>query len=113
MPSRKKNLFEMGTDFGDDWSSDNKNKASKKISTETKIPQKHQLHFAKEKRRGKVVTIVKPFCLEKKDLQILLKIIKKKLGTGGTLKENTLEFQGELQKQLKVILEKMEYCFKQ
>jgi len=108
----KKNLFEMGADFGDDWSSDNKNKASKKISTEIKAPQKHQLHFAKEKRRGKVVTIVKPFCLEKKDLQVLLKIVKKKLGTGGTLKENTLEFQGERQEQLKVILEKMEYRFK-
>ena len=113
MPSRKKNLFEMSADFGDDWSSDNKNKASKKISTEIKAPQKHQLHFTKEKRRGKVVTIVKPFCLEKQDLQELLKIVKKKLGTGGTLKENTLEFQGELQEQLKIILEKMEYRFKQ
>jgi translation initiation factor 1 len=108
----KKNLFEMGADFGDDWSSDNKNKPAKKISTEIKAPQKHQLHFAKEKRRGKVVTIVQPFCLEKKELQSLLKTIKKKLGTGGTLKENTLEFQGELQEQLRIILEKLEYRFK-
>ena len=111
MPSRK-NLFEMGADFGDDWSSDNKNKTSQKISTEIKTPQKHQLHFAKEKRRGKVVTIVKPFCLEKKELQSLLKTVKKQLGTGGTLKENTLEFQGELKEQLKIILEKLEYRFK-
>ncbi len=102
----------MGTDFGDDWSSDNKVKTAKNISTEIKIPQKHQLHFSKEKRRGKVVTIVKPFCLEKKELQSLLKIVKKKLGTGGTLKENTLEFQGELQEQLRVILETLEYHFK-
>ncbi len=109
----KKNLFEMGADFDDDWSSDNKVKAVKNISTEIQIPQKHQLHFAKEKRRGKVVTIVKPFCLEKKDLQALLKMIKKKLGTGGTLKENTLEFQGEIQEQLRVILENLEYRFKQ
>ena len=73
----KKNLFEMGADFGDEWSSDNKDKPSKKITTEIKEPNKHQLHFAKEKRRGKVVTIVKPFCLEKKDLQALLKTLKK------------------------------------
>ncbi len=109
----KKNLFEMGADFDDDWSSDNKVKAVKNISTEIQIPQKHQLHFAKEKRRGKVVTIIKPFCLEKKELQALLKMIKKKLGTGGTLKENTLEFQGEIQEQLRVILENLEYRFKQ
>ena len=108
----KKNLFEMGANFGDEWSSDNKDKSGQKVSTEIKSPEKHQLHFAKEKRRGKVVTIVKPFCLEKKELQVLLKTVKKKLGTGGTLKENTLEFQGELQEQLKVILEKMEYRFK-
>jgi translation initiation factor 1 len=109
----KKNLFEMGTDFGDDWSSDNKTKEVKHLSTEIKTPQKHQLHFAKEKRRGKVVTIVKPFCLEKKELQALLKSIKKKLGTGGTMKEDTLEFQGEVHPQLKVILEKLGYRFKQ
>ncbi len=109
----KKNLFEMGADFGDEWRSNNKDKPGQKVSTEIKSPEKHQLHFAKEKRRGKVVTIVKPFCLEKSELQSLLKIIKKKLGTGGTLKENTLEFQGELQEQLRVILEKMEYRFKQ
>ena len=112
MPSREKNLFEMGADFGDDWSSDNKDKSSKKISTEIKAPEKHQLHFAKEKRRGKVVTIVKPFHLEKETLQSLLKVIKKKLGTGGTLKDNTLEFQGDLQVPLKELLESLEYRFK-
>ncbi len=108
----KKNLFEMGADFGDEWSSDNKDKPSKKITTEIKEPNKHQLHFAKEKRRGKVVTIVKPFCLEKKDLQALLKTLKKKLGTGGTLKEDTLEFQGDTPEQIRKHLEVMGYRFK-
>ena len=116
MPSREKNLFEMGADFGAEpengWSSDNKNKPGRKISNESKMPEKHQLHFAKEKRRGKVVTIVKPFHLEKETLQSLLKTIKKKLGTGGTLKDNTLEFQGDLQTPLKEILETLEYRFK-
>jgi translation initiation factor 1 len=105
----------MGANFSDKWESDNKDKASKQPGfsyDKILLPQKHQLHFAKEKRRGKVVTIVKPFCLEKKTLQALLKTVKKKLGTGGTLKENTLEFQGELQEQLRVVLKKMEYRFK-
>ena len=108
----KENVFEMGADFGDDWSSDNKDKPSKKISTEIKVPEKHQLHFAKEKRRGKIVTIVQPFYLEKAILQALLKTLKKKLGTGGTVKENSLEFQGDIPEQVRKHLEKMEYRFK-
>ena len=108
----KKNLFEMGSDFGDEWSSDNKNKPSKKISTEIKAPEKHQLHFAKEKRRGKVVTIVKPFYLDKTSLQALLKTLKKKLGTGGTVKENSLEFQGDIPEVLHEHIENLGYAFK-
>ena len=111
----RKNLFEMGADFGDSWESDNKNKITTAKSTSCKeilAPEKHQLHFAKEKRRGKVVTIVKPFCLAPNDLKTLLKNMKKRLGTGGTVKENTLEFQGELQAQLKPVLENLQYRFK-
>ena len=108
----KENLFEMGANFGDAWSSDNKDKPSKQKSTELKEPNKHQLHFAKEKRRGKVVTIVKPFCMEKKELQVLLKTLEKKLGCGGTLKEDTLEFQGDIPEQIRKHLEAMEYKFK-
>lgn len=108
----KENLFEMGANFEDEWSSDNKDKPSKSKSTELKAPEKHQLHFAKEKRRGKVVTIVKPFYLEKKELQALLKTLKKKLGTGGTAKEDSLEFQGEIAEVLRGHLEEMGYRFK-
>jgi len=65
----KKNLFEMGANFLNEWSSDNKEKPKKKISNQIKEPEKHKLHFAKEKRRGKVVTIVKPFYLSSNDLK--------------------------------------------
>jgi len=108
----KENLFEMGADFGDDWSSDNKDKANKTISTEIKAPEKHQLHFAKEKRRGKVVTTVKPFYLDKASLQALLKTLKMKLGTGGTVKENSLEFQGDISDMLRKHIEGLGYRFK-
>ena len=108
----KKNLFEMGADFGDEWSSDNKDNPSKKTSTEVKSPEKHQLHFAKEKRRGKVVTLVKPFYLDKAALQALLKTLKKKLGTGGTVKEDSLEFQGDIPELLRKHLEVLGYRFK-
>jgi translation initiation factor 1 len=107
----KKNLFEMGANFEEGWSSDNKEK-SKPKTIEVKTPNQHQLHFAKEKRRGKVVTIVKHFHLEKSQLQELLKVLKKKLGTGGTVKEDTLEFQGDIPEQICKHLEALEYRFK-
>ena len=102
----------MGADFGDDWSSDNKDKANKTISAEIKAPEKHQLHFVKEKRRGKVVTTVKPFYLDKASLQTLLKTLKMKLGTGGTVKENSLEFQGDISDMLRKHIEGLGYRFK-
>lgn len=108
----KENLFEMGADFSDGWASDNKDKPAKKGSAEVKTPQKHQLHFAKEKRRGKVVTIVKPFCLDKNALQALLKTLKKRLGTGGTVKEDSLEFQGDIPALLRKHLDTLGYRFK-
>jgi len=108
----RENVFEMGANFNDEWTSDNKNTSSSKLIFEIKASNKHQLHFAKEKHRGKIVTIVKPFYLAKSDLQSLLKTLKKKLGTGGTVKENTLEFQGDIQNQVRRHLEVLEYSFK-
>ena len=102
----------MSADLGDGWSSDNKDKPFKKISTEIKAPEKHQLHFAKEKRRGKIVTIVKPFYLDKTTLQALLKTLKKKLGTGGTVKEDSLEFQGDIPDMLRKHIGALGYTFK-
>ncbi len=108
----KKNLFEIGAQFEETWVSDNKQKSSKKVTNNIELPEKHQLHLAKEKRRGKVVTIVRPFHLPKEELHTLLKILKKKLGTGGTLRENSLEFQGDIPDTLRAQLEVLQYRFK-
>ena len=102
----------MGASFDEGWSSDNKTTQISQQNVEVKPPQKHKLFLAKEKRRGKVVTIVQPFCLEKRELQALLKTLKKKLGTGGTLKENTLEFQGDIAVGVRQALESLAYGFK-
>ncbi len=101
----------MGADLGDGWEADNKQKPSEQ-NRETKPPEKHRLYLAKEKRRGKVVTIVKPFYLDKDKLKTLLKHLKKRLGTGGTLKEDALEFQGDIPQQVRTALEEMRYRFR-
>lgn len=107
----KKNIFEMGASWNDGWSSDNKIKGDNSPK-ETKTPDKHRLHFAREKRNGKVVTIVKPFFLDDTATETLLKTLKKSLATGGTIKDDTLEFQGELQDKLKENLIKLGFRFK-
>ncbi len=104
-------MFEMGAKFDDGWSAPSKKKRES-IECEIKPFEKHQLTFAKEKRKGKVVTIVKPFYLEKKELQSLLKTLKKKLATGGAIKENSLEFQGEVKEVLLEELQKLHFKIK-
>ncbi len=107
----KKNLFEIGASWNDGWSSDNKEKQTTQ-NQEIQEPSKHRLHFAKEKRNGKTITIVKPFFLSKEDLEQTLKTLKKSLATGGTTKENSLEFQGEVSEKLKAQLIKLGFNLK-
>ncbi len=103
-------MFEMGAKFDEGWSLEKETKQS--ATKEFKAYDKHHLHFAKEKRKGKVVTIVKPFFLEKKELQAILKQLKKKLATGGALKEDSLEFQGEVKERLGVALRELGFGMK-
>ncbi len=108
----KRNIFEMGAKIDDSWSSDNKNKATKRDDEQIKPPSKHLLSLAKEKRRGKIVTTAKSFHLPRSDFQALLKSLKKSLGAGGTIKDDSLEIQGDLGVKLREKLEDMGYRFK-
>ena len=108
----KKNLFEMGAKFEDGWSSDNRQKSKKQTNTETKAPNKHSLTIAKEKRRGKIVIIIKEFFISKSELKSLLTDIKKHLGCGGTIKNNSIELQGNLSKEAKDYLIQKNFTFK-
>ncbi len=48
-----------------------------------------------EKRRGKTVTVVDEIPLVEKDVKALLRDLKKRLASGGTCKQNTIELQGD------------------
>ena len=73
------------------------------VFQEIKTPSKHFLVFRKEKRRGKVVTLVGEFFLSVDDANETLKTVKKKLACGGTYKEGWMEFQSEVQEKLKTL----------
>lgn len=100
----------MGAKFNDSWSSDNRAQ-TKSQPKEIKAPSKHLLTVAKEKRRGKSVTIIKPFFLSDKDFKELLKTLKKSLGCGGTIKESQLELQGDIAAVAKDLLIKKGFRF--
>jgi len=93
--SRGKKLdLNIGADFGSDWQEITESKPKYKL--QIKEPSKHQLFFKKEKRRGKVVTLVGELHVSKDDASVLLKKLKKKLGTGGSFKDGFMEFQGDI-----------------
>lgn len=103
--------FEMGSNMqGDSWDT-SKNKPVKKRIPIT-LKKEHQLVFTYEKRKGKPVTLVGRFyCLEVEKKEVL-KLLKKKLACGGAIKNEWLEFQGDVKQKIKDILQKEDWKFK-
>lgn len=96
--------------FKDKWSLvEDKKVLSKK---ELLAPEKHSLVFKFEKRRGKPVTLIGPFHLKKDEANSLLKKIKKSLGSGGTYKDDFMEFQGDCKERLRELFTKAGFRFK-
>jgi len=106
---KKLDLF-IGTDLSEGWTQVEESTAEK--VHELLAPQKHALVFKREKRRGKVVTLVGPFALPKSEAESLLKEMKKKLGSGGSYKTPWMEFQGECREAVHSLLEAEAFRFK-
>lgn len=114
---KKLDIF-IGADIDDSWAAvqtPRKTAVSNEIlkpSTKEDKPSKHFLVFKKEKRRGKTVTLVGEFHLAIDDSEATLKILKKRLGCGGSFKDGWMEFQGELKDKLRVLLIESGFRFK-
>lgn len=74
-------------------------------------PQQQNLRIqaTRSGRQGKTVTVITGFQQSPDSLAKLLKQLKNKCGTGGTLKENALELQGDRRQQLLEILTQAGY----
>jgi translation initiation factor 1 len=105
----KLDLF-IGAEIADGWNEVVERRSE--VAEELKEPTKHFLVFKKEKRRGKVVTLVGEFFLSKESANTTLKTLKQKLACGGTYKDGWMEFQGELQEKLKTALQELGFRFK-
>lgn len=105
-------IFEIGANLdGDQWDT-SKTKQNKKESNEILPKNQHQLVFTFEKRKGKPVTLVGRFYLSDKDKKDLLKLLKKKLATGGAVKDEWLELQGDVKDKVISVLEAQGWKFK-
>ena len=80
-------------------------------TSEELSPQQQQVRIqaSRSGRKGKTVTIVSGLQLNPENLNILLKQLKNQCGSGGTLKESTIEIQGDHTQKLLEIMIKLGY----
>lgn len=57
-------------------------------------------------RKGAGVTLITDICLSITEIKELAKELKKKCGTGGSIKDGVIELQGDVRDQVKALLEK-------
>jgi len=120
-------LFEMGANLeGDSYDTqkeDPKKRHSKKKASQKNSSNKsslnliepknqHQLVFTYEKRKGKPVTLVGRFHIVENEKKELLKLLKKKLACGGSIKDEWIELQGDVKQKVKEVLEKEGWKFR-
>lgn len=70
------------------------------------------LHRDKSGRGGKVVTLVRNLVLTDEDLKSLAKTLKQACGSGGTVREDAIEIQGEQRERVAEVLRKLGYKVK-
>jgi translation initiation factor 1 len=96
--------LELGGAWSDGWTLDEDKPAKIAVILQ---PCAHTLVFKKEKRRGKIVTLVGSFSLSEEESVKTLSTLKKSLACGGTYKEGWMEFQGDIAVKLREQLEKL------
>ena len=77
------------------------------------MQQKLTVRLERKGRGGKSVTVIDGLQMRQKEREALLKQLKTKLGTGGTVKDTSLEIQGDHRDALMAELGKMGYTAKQ
>ncbi|AXH08632.1 translation initiation factor SUI1 [Malaciobacter halophilus] len=105
-------IFEMGANLQGDNFDTKKEDKKKKPKQNIEPKNKHQLVFTFEKRKGKPVTLLGRFYLVENEKKQILKLLKKKLACGGSIKDEWIELQGDVKTKVKEILENEGWKFK-
>ena len=74
-------------------------------------PKKIKIHKEKKGKRGKTITVISGFGSQNtSQISELLKKLKVYCGTGGSLNEQGIQLQGDMQDKVKFFLHKEGYC---
>lgn len=68
-----------------------------------------KIQASRKGRKGKTVTVITGFQLSAKSLQALSKKLKGHCGTGGTVKDLSIEIQGDHRPKIQAFLDKLGY----
>ena len=111
MKKKKLGLEDLG---GFVYSTNNDFELENNNEQETLAPNQQYLeaHFSNKGRGGKTVTIIKGFEGNEEDLKALAKLLKKKCGVGGAVKEDEIIIQGNYRDKIMEILKKEKYNVK-
>lgn len=106
MNPKKRNVV-YSTDQGD-----LRSEVKRRLPKVKSIPPSEQtaaIRREKKGRGGKEVTVIYDLQLTPDDLKALSKALKKKCGTGGTAKENSIEIQGDHREIIAAELQRLGY----
>jgi len=107
--SQNKNRTVWSSDQGDIRKQETRGGAVKSLPSNQ---QTVYLHRDSKGRDGKAVTIIKKLVLSEEDMKELAKKLKQLCGSGGTVKDNVIEIQGEHREKIAEELKKMGYKVK-
>ena len=74
-----------------------------------KLPKDQPARVRREQRRGKFVTVITGLDPKATDVDAMAKKLRTSLGTGGTVKDGTIELQGDHRDKLVKLLKKLGY----
>ena len=94
-----------------EFNNNNIKKGDIKDKVSERQPQKIKIHKEKKGKKGKTVTVISGFGLENtSQIGNLLKKLKENCGTGGSLNDQGIQLQGDMQDKVKVFLLKEGYA---
>ena len=99
------------------WSSNKGDSRKQELNSRkvTSLPPNQQviyLHRDSKGRGGKAVTLIKKLVLSEEDMKELAKKLKQVCGSGGTVKDDVIEIQGEHRERIAEALQKLGYKVK-
>lgn len=74
--------------------------------------QRLRVYLDTKQRAGKKVTLIEQFVGKTEDLEALCKLLKTKLGTGGSTKDGYIVIQGDVVQKTKELLQSLSYKIK-